>query len=411
MSERLKSDIKKLAQTREFLHPQEMLLKEKTSNRNLFIGLPKEIARQENRIALRPEAVMQLVNQGHEVWVETGAGKGSKHSDYDYSNVGAKIAYSPEEIYSADLLVKIAPPTLEDIELMKPKATLISALQIGSLTPDLLLAMNSKRITGIAYELIEDKVGGLPFVRAMSEIAGSTVMLIAAEYLSSVHDGKGIILGGIVGVPPTKVVILGAGTVAEYAARTAVGLGASLKIFDQHLYKLRRIKQMLNNYQLYTSPLESMALQRALKSADLVIAALRPENGRSPCVVTEEMVQEMQPNSVIIDVSIDHGGCFETSEVTSHQNPVFKKYDVIHYCVPNIPSRVARTASTAFSNIILPLLLQISKRGGIEEMIYTSQGFSKGVYCHQGELTNESIARKYNMRFRDLGLLIGITRF
>lgn len=406
MSEIYKQGFKKLAQTSSLMHPQEMLMQIKTNTPRLFIGLPKEDPQKENRIALRPEAVMQLVNNGHEVWIEADAGKGSKHTNREYSEVGAKIVYSPEEVYQADIVLKISPPTVEQINYMKQRSSLISALHLASLPVEVVHAINQKKITGIAFELIEDKVGGLPFVRAMSEIAGSTVMLIAAEYLSSVNNGKGIILGGITGVPPTKVVILGAGTVAEYAARTAIGLGASVKIFDSHIYKLRRLKQELSYPQLYTSPLDTFSLQRSMRAADVVIGAIRGESGRSPCVITEDMIQEMQPNSVIIDVSIDQGGCFETSEMTTHQSPIFVKYDVIHYCVPNIPSRVARTASTAFSNLFIPVLLQIIKKGGVEEMIFGSQGFAKGVYAHNGELTNVSLAHRFNMRYKDLSLLM-----
>ena len=238
----------------------------------------------------------------------------------------------------------------------------------------------------------------------MSEIAGSTVMLIAAEYLNS-ENGKGVILGGITGVPPTKVVILGAGTVAEYAARTAIGLGAEVKIFDNQVYKLRRLRHDLG-VQVYTSTIDTITLRKELREADVVIGSLRSEEGGSPCVVTEDMVAEMKSNSVIIDVSIDQGGCFETSRMTDHKNPVFKKYDVIHYCVPNIPSRVARTATTALSNIFTPIFLQIAKKGGVEDMIYTKEWFMKGVYAYKGNLTNHYIAKKFNMKYKDLQLLM-----
>ena len=406
MSDKFKSDIKKIAQTHMLYHPQEALMKTRQTKKSLLIGLPKEVALQENRISLRPEAVALLVNNGHEVWLETGAGLPAKYSDREFSEAGAKIVYSPEEVYSADIILKIAPPTLDEINLMKDRTTLISTLQLANVEPPYLQAINSKRITAVAFELLEDKVRGLPVVRAMSEIAGSTVMLIAAEYLSSAHDGKGIILGGITGVPPTQVMILGAGTVAEYAARTAIGLGASVKVFDNNLYKLRRLKQSLGNHHLYTSTLDTVTLREALRATNVVIGALRSENGRTPCVITEDMISEMKPNSVIIDVSIDHGGCFETSHTTSHQRPIFRKYDVIHYCVPNIASRVARTASDAISNIFTPLLLRMAELGGVDDMIYEDKGFARGVYSYQGELTNEDIGRKYGMKYRALSLII-----
>jgi alanine dehydrogenase len=406
-----KSGFKSVAQSVSFYHPQESLMEVKKNRKSLLIGLPKETSPSENRIGLRPDAVLVLVQNGHEIVVETGAGNAAKYKDEEYSEAGAKIVYSAEEALKADIVIKIAPPTVEEITQMKDRATLISALHLANLQADYLVALNHKRITAVAFELIEDKGGNQTIVRAMSEIAGSTVMLIAAEYLSNAHNGKGIILGGITGVPPTKVMILGAGTVAEYAARTALGLGASVHIFDDNLYKLRRLKQNLGNYHLYTSTLDRGAISEMLKVCDVAIGALRADNGsRTPCVITEEMVQEMKPNSVIIDVSIDHGGCFETSRTTTHQKPVFKKYDVIHYCVPNIASRVAHTASQAISNIFLPIILRIADSGGVDEMTYIDSGFAKGIYSYLGELSNESIAKKFGMKFRPLSSLIMASR-
>jgi alanine dehydrogenase len=385
------------------LYPQEALLKIKTSNNKLYIGIPKEQEFLENRVCLTPEAVAVLVNNGHEVIVETDAGTSAKYSDREYSDAGAKISYSTEEVFQADIVLKVEPPTLKEIAYMKPGKTLISALQTANLKPDFINAITKQRLIALAFELIEDKVGGMPVVRAMSEIAGSTVMLIAAEYLNS-KNGKGVILGGITGVPPTKVIILGAGTVAEYAARTALGLGAEVKVFDNQVYKLRRLKHDLG-LQIYTSTIDTITLRRELKEADVVIGSLRSEEG-SPCVVTEDMVAEMKPNSVIIDVSIDQGGCFETSEMTTLSNPVFRKYDIIHYCVPNIPSRVARTATTALSNLFTPILLQLAKRGGVEEMIYSKDWFMRGVYAYKGNLTNAYIAKKTGLKYKDLSLLL-----
>jgi alanine dehydrogenase len=288
---------------------------------------------------------------------------------------------------------------------MKPGRILFSALQLGNLNRTYFEKLNKKRIAAIGYELLEDKVGGMPVVRAMSEIAGSSVMLIAAEYLSNVHNGKGVILGGITGVSPTKVAILGAGTVGEFAARTALGLGVDIQIFDNHLYKLRRIKHLLG-HQVSTSTFEPSTLEGALKISDVVIGALRAEKGRIRFLVTEEMVSQMKPGSVIIDVSIDQGGCFETSEITTHQNPVFTKYGVIHYCVPNIASRVARTATTALSNIFTPILLELSESGGLDEMIFTQKWFMKGVYTYKGNLTNATVSHMIGLKYTDLNLLM-----
>ncbi len=387
------------------LATQEKLLEVKRSNKILFIGIPKEVAMQENRVSLTPEAVALLTNNGHEVWVESNAGVTAKFADNEYSEAGAKIVYSAKEVFEADIILKIEPPSDEEIEYLKPGKTLISALQMGNQRESYFHKLNKKRVTAVGFELIEDKVGGMPVVRAMSEIAGSTVMLIAAEYLSSVSNGKGIILGGITGVPPTKIVLLGAGTVAEYAARAALGMGAEVQVFDNHLYKLRRIKQALNT-QIYTSTIDTVTLSNSLQAADVVIGAIRAEKGRNRCVVTEEMVMNMKPESIIIDVSIDHGGCVETSELTTHRNPVFRKHDVIHYCVPNIPSRVSRTATTAISNILTPILLQAGDVGGIDEMIFSHKWFMNGVYTYKGFLSNANVARKFGLKHKDLNLLM-----
>ncbi len=385
------------------LYPQEKLMKVRENVTILTIGIPKETEGDENRVCLTPESVSILVNNGHEVVIESGAGSTPKMSDRDFSEAGARIVYSALEVFSSDIVLKVDPPTPEQLGMMKMGKTLISALQVGRLQPEFLKAVNDKKITALAYEYIEDKEGGKPIVKSMSEIAGSTVMLIAAEYLNS-NNGKGVIIGGITGVPPTKVVILGAGTVAEYAARAALGLGAEVKVFDNHIYKLRRLKHNLG-HQLYTSTIDSVTLRNEMKRADVVIGSLRSDEVNC-FVVTEEMVAEMRPNSIVIDVSIDQGGCFETSRITNHKNPVYRKFDVIHYCVPNIPSRVARTATIALSNIFTPMLLQISKRGGVDEMIYSKEWFMKGVYAYKGNLTNPNLARKFNMSYKDLELLI-----
>ena len=399
-----KSGFEKLAQSSS-LYPQEQLAPVKTKKGSLQLGMPLEISMQESRISLTPDSVEILVNNGHEIIVETNAGVSSKFTDNAYSEAGAKIAYSPEEVYQSNIILKVEPPTEAEIGLMKTGQTLISALQFGNQNPSFINELNKKRITALAYEFLEDKVGGFPIVRALSEIAGSMVMLIAAEYLSNINNGKGVIIGGISGVPPTKVLILGAGTVAEYAARAALGLGADIHIFDNHLYKLRRIKHAIA-HQVYTSTIDTVTLSNALKEADVVIGAIRPEKGRVRYVVTEEMVAEMKQDSLIIDLSIDQGGCIETSELTSLDQPVFRKHDVIHYCVPNIGSRVPHTASTALSNIFTPTVLRAGEEGGVEEMIFSHKWFMKGVYTYKGSVTNEQVARKFGMKHKDLDLLM-----
>ncbi len=387
------------------VYTKEAPLAVKTNRHSLLIGLPKEISLQENRIALTPEAVAILVRNGHNVIVENGAGEKAKFTDTEYSEAGARIAYSPKEVYEANLILKVESLVDEEFEYVQSGSTVISTVNLPTHDRAYFERINDKNITSFGYEYIEDQEGGMPVIRSMSEIAGSTVMLIAGEYLSNADNGRGIILGGITGVPPTKVVMLGAGTVTEYAVRAALGMGADVKIFDRHLYKLQRLKYAVGHH-IYTSIIDSDTMTEAIQRADVVIGAIRAEEGISPVVVTEETISRMKPDSVIIDVSIDQGGNFETSRMTTHKNPTYKHMGVIHYCVPNIAARVAHTASMALSNIFLPFLLETGTTGGIEQMMYANRWFMKGVYTHKGTLTNAHIARKFNMRFKDLDLLL-----
>ncbi len=404
MSESIRSELEEIAKGTA-LYPKESPLRTREGRKTLQISVPIETSLQENRVSLKPESVSLLVNNGHEILVETGAGNSANFKDNEYSEAGARIIYNRNEVFQTDIVLKVEPPTKYELEMMKPGITLISAFQPGTQNIDFLENLAKKRITAIGYEFIEDKVGGLPLVRAMSEIAGSSIMLIAAEYLSKTNEGQGIVLGGVTGVPPTKVIILGAGTVAEFAARAALGLGADISIFDDQIYKLRRLKHAIG-HQVHTSTIDNGALEKAIATADVVIGAVRAEKGRNKIIVTEEMVSQMKPGSVIIDVSIDQGGCIETSRQTNLNDPVFAVYDVIHYCVPNIASRVAKTATIAISNIFAPILLQIADSGGIDDMIYQHKWFMKGVYAYKGSLTNLYLARKYNLGYKDLSLLM-----
>lgn len=387
------------------MYPLESPARIKEGKSSLQIGVPIETSLQENRVALKPESVEVLVQNGHEVVIETRAGESANFMDNAYSEAGAKIAYDHKEVLQSNIVLKVEPPTQYELEMLKTGGVLISAFQSGTQTSDFLVALGKKKITAIGYEFIEDKVGGLPLVRAMSEIAGSSVMLIAAELLSRTHEGRGVILGGVTGVPPTKVVILGAGTVAEYAARAAIGLGVDIQIFDNQIYKLRRLKHAIG-HQVHTSTIDHVTLSKAVQEADVVIGAIRAEKGRNKVVVSEEMVSTMKPGSVVIDVSIDQGGCIETSRQTTLKDPTYKMYDVIHYCVPNIASRVSQTASIAVSNIFTPILMHIADAGGVEEMIFSNKGFMKGVYMYKGSLTNLYLARKFNLGYKDLSLLM-----
>ncbi len=388
------------------LMPQESVLEVSKLKKELHVGIPKETSFQENRVPLVPESVALLVSNGHDILIETGAGNNAHFTDSDYSEAGAQIAYAADEIYSkCDLILKIAPPSMEELDKFKDKQSLLSILQIGMQPEGYINKLSSKKITALAYEYIKDETDVYPVIQAMSEIVGSAAILIASEYMSNTMGGKGELLGGVTGIPPTQVVILGAGTVSEYAARAALGLGANVKVFDNSLYKLRRLQKNLGS-RIYTSTLNPSILLKSLRTADVAIGAIIAKEGRSPIVVTEEMVSEMRFGSVIIDVSIDQGGCFETSEVTNHSNPVFRKYGVIHYGVPNIASRVARTASCALSNIFTPILLNIGDEGGMDELLWKDQYARNAAYLYRGTVTNKYVAELCNLPFRDLNLLM-----
>jgi alanine dehydrogenase len=385
--------------------PQEEMLEVARKKGKLYIGIPKEMAFQENRVPLVPDAVALLINNGHRIVIETGAGKAAHFEDTDYSEAGAEIVYSAKEVYKADIILKIAPPTLEEIECMQTKQTLFSSLQLTVQPEDFLKKLIAKKLNCVAYDMITDDAGIFPVIRAMGEIAGGTSILIAAELLSNANHGVGSILGGISGVSPTEVVIIGAGTVGEFAARAALGLGATVKVFDNSTSRLRRLQSQLGT-RIFTSVIVPKVLEKHLKTADVVIGALRAAKGRTPCIVTETMVSEMKTGSVIIDVSIDQGGVFETSDVTNHTKPVFRKHGVIHYCVPNIPSRVARTASYAFSNIFQQILMSMGDEGGFDSIVRKDAGVRNGVYVYNGILTNQYLGETFNLPFKDINLLM-----
>jgi alanine dehydrogenase len=381
----------------------------KAPGEKLFIGIPKEVAFQENRIALTPEAVGVIVANGNQVIVEHKAGEGSNYTDQDYAEAGAKIVYDKSEVYKAPILVKSAPPVEEDLPFLQMNQTIISPIHLSALKKHYIEHMMAKRITALSFENFKDDSGTYPIVRSMSEITGSAVMLIAGQYLSSFNKGKGVLLGGISGIPPTKVVIVGAGIVGEFATRNALALGASVKVFDNNVSKLKQLQNNLGQ-RIWTSVLEPRILAKQLKTCEVAVGALSNESGRAPVVVSEEMVAAMRPGSIIIDVAIDRGGCFETSELTSHEQPTFIKHDVIHYCVPNIASGFARTASQAISNVLMPLILEVSDEGGIEEMVWHNFNLREGIYLFKGALTDIYISQKFDLKYTDLNLLIASRR-
>ncbi len=385
--------------------PKEQLEAVINRDNQLAIGIPRETSFQEKRVALAPEAVALLTNNGHKVKVETGAGMDANFSDRQYSEAGAEIIENTREVYQCEILLKVEPPSAEEIDMMQRKQILISALQLSIQPEHFLRKLMDKRITAIAWDYVMDEDGNLPVVNAMGEIAGNTSILIASEYLSNYNQGVGTMLGGITGVKPSEVVIIGAGSVGEYATRAALGLGSLVKVFDNSTYRLRRLQNSLGS-RLFTSTIQPKVLLNALKTADVAIGAIKAPHGRTPCVVQENMVREMKEGSIIVDVSIDQGGVFETSEVTNHDFPTFKKHGIIHYCVPNIASRVSRTASYALSNIFAPVLVNAGREAGVENLLKKHRGLRKGVYIFNGTLTNEFLGESYNIPYKDLDLLM-----
>jgi alanine dehydrogenase len=390
--------------TKQQLIPQEEKLEIQRQKSNLFIGIPKETSFQERRICLTPDAVNSLVDHGHRVMIESGAGESSSYSDKEYSEAGAEITRDTKKVYGCPILLKVEPPTLPEIELMNPQTILISAIQLKTRKAEYFEALHKKKITALAFEFIKDDDGTFPAVKSLSEIAGTASVLIAAELMINSECGKGLLFGNITGVPPTEVVIIGAGTVGEFAAKTAIGLGASVKVFDNSIVKLRRLQNQLQQ-RIFTSTIQPKMLLKALRRCDVAIGAMRGKE-RCPIIVNETMVEHMKKGAVIVDVSIDTGGCFETSEVTSHQNPTFVKHDVIHYCVPNIPSRYSKTASLSISNILTPYLLQIAENGGIETAIRCDNGLKNGVYFYHGILTNKAIGEWFGLSNSDINLIV-----
>jgi alanine dehydrogenase len=386
------------------LLPQEETLEVLKQKGELFIGIPNENQYQEKRICLTPDAVNAITSNGHRVLMEAGAGESASYTDVEYTEAGASITRDTKKVFSCPLLLKVEPPTLSEIHLMNPQTIIISALQIKTRSKEYFEELAKKRITAIAFEYIRDEDGKYPAVRSLSEIAGIASVLIASEIMAATNQGNGLMFGNISGVPPIEVVILGAGTVGEFAARSALGLGANVKVFDNSLTKLRNIQTNLKQT-IYTSTLQPKNLLKSLKRCDVAIGAVRGSD-RSPIVVSSTMVEQMKKGSVIIDVSIDMGGCFETSELTTHDRPTQEKFGVIHYGVPNIPARYPRTSSVSISNIFTPYLLKIGEDGGLENSLRFDKGLRNGLYMYHGILTNKSVGEWFDLKYSDINFLI-----
>ena len=387
------------------LFPEECLLREIAKQARLSIGIPKENSSVETRLALTPEGVAIVTEEGHSVYVERGAGEPMQYSDFQYSEAGAFIVDNASEVFSADLVLKIAPPTIQELNMMHDRSAIMSMLQLSNLSSDCIKLMMSKKMNAIAYELIRDEQKQFPVVSSISEIEGNTAIAVAAELMSNERGGKGLLLGGVAGISPTEVLILGAGIAGSVAARTAIALGATVKIFDHDINKLRKIQHYLGQ-QVFTSVIHPAVIFKALQTADAVIGNLRYINGSERFMVSEELVKTMKPGAIIIDMSVDQGGCFETSECRTLQNPVFEKHGIIHYCVPNISARVARTSSMALSNIFAPVLLKIGNSGSVDSAIKESAGFRHGAYVFGGVLVNHLIGDYYGIAANDIGLLL-----
>lgn len=390
--------------TKQQLLPQEEKLEIARHKSELFIGIPKETSYQERRICLTPDAVNSLTSHGHRVMIESGAGLSASYCDKEYSDAGAEITADTQKVLSCPMLLKVEPLTMEEIKIVNQGAIVISAIQLKTRKTAYFEALAKKKVTALAFEYIKDEDGSYPAVKSLSEIAGTASVLVAAELMINNEFGKGLLLGNITGVPPTDVVILGAGTVGEFAAKTALGLGANVKVFDNSITKLRRLQNNLSQ-RIFTSTIQPKSLLKALRRCDVAIGAMRGKE-RCPVVVTETMVEHMKRGAVIVDVSIDTGGCFETSEITTHEKPTFIRHNVIHYCVPNIPSRYSKTASLSISNIITPSLLQIAEDGGIESAIRMNKGLKNGVYLYHGILTNKVIGDWFGLPDSDINLIV-----
>ncbi len=386
------------------LLPQEEKLELTRQKGQLFIGIPKEIYFQEKRICLTPDAVGAIVANGHRVLIENGAGNEAGFTDNDYSEAGAHLTKDTAKVFGCPIVLKVEPPTLDELKMIKPKSVLISALQLKTRKKSYFDALAEKKITALAFEFIRDEDHSYPAVKALSEIAGTASILIAAELMVNAKDGNGLLFGNISGVPPIEVVVIGAGTVGQFAVRSAIGLGANVKVFDSSINKLRKLQTAVGQT-LYTSTMQPKNLIKALRRCDVAIGAIRGKN-RSPVIVTQTMVENMKKGAVIIDVSIDMGGCFETTDMTTHDKPIVVKNDVIHYGVPNIPARYPKTASISISNIFTPYILEIAESGGLENAVRYDQGLKNGLYFYRGILTNKAVADWFDMSYSDINLLI-----
>ncbi|MCS3650880.1 alanine dehydrogenase [Salinibacter ruber] len=388
------------------LMTQEKPLKQDDEQESLRIGVPREVGNEEQRVALAPSGTGALVANGHEVYVKEGAGHEAHFQNDEYVDAGAELVSAPDDLYErSDLIVKVGPPVEDEMELLQKGQILLSALNLGGTTAEFLHHLMRLQITGIGFEFIRDPDGTFPLVRMMHEITGSVSIQIAGRYLESNEGGKGVMLGGISGVPPATVVILGADVIGQWAARTALGYGAHVIVLDTELGSLRTLENTLDR-SVTTAVASEHYLRRAVRSADVVVGAMVTGGERSPLLVTEDMVQSMAPGGVIVDAVMDQGGCIETSRPTTHSDPTYRRHDIVHYCVPNMPSNAARTASYALTHVLVPYLLRIGEAGSINEALWRDEGLRNGTYVYRQHLTKQNLASMFGMSHRDIELLI-----
>ncbi len=405
MTSKEKSKEKSLI-SKTMLMPREEMLEVKKRGQKIKIGIPSDFTKVEYRVPLTPQAVDLLVSYGHEILIEKNAGKSASYSDKDYQEAGAVIVENKEETFQCDIIVRISPFNDEEIDMLRGNQVIISSIQVQAYCHDLIQKMLHKKITAIAFEYLENEDGYMPFVHQMSQIAGVTSITLASEYLSKSRNGKGVLFGEVTGITPAELVIIGTSTAAEYAARAALGLGIFVKVFDTSVYELSKLEEKLGR-RIFTSVFYPKVLRKALVSADVVIGAMS-FNTTPKFKVSEELVKKMKEGSVIIDLNVNQGGCFETSECTDFNKPTFVKHGVVHYCVPNSPALVARTASISLSNILIPILLSIGDIGGVDSYIKNSRGFRKGVYIYHGILTNRDIGNIFNIPSKEIDLLLAV---
>jgi len=389
-----------------YMLPKEEMLEIRRKGKKVRIGIPSDREKVEYRVPLTPQAVELLVSYGHEILIEKDAGKSASYTDEEYREAGASVMDTRKEIFECDIVLRVSPFDESEIDLLKGHQALISNLQINAQCPNSIAKLSHKKMTSIAYEYLEDEDGTKPVGQLMSQISGSTSIMLFNEYMSKSHNGKGVLLGSVTGISPSELVILGSGTAAEFAARAALGLGAIVKVFDDNISSLRKLEQKLPQ-PIFTSVFYPKVMRKALKSADAVLGAM-PVGMPPSFRITEDMVKKMKPGSVIIDLNISQGGCFETSQCTDLNNPSFIKHDIVHYCVPNLPAIVSRTASIALSNVLIPILISVGEIGGIENYIKSSKCFRKGVVVYNGILTNSTLAEKFSLPYKDIDLLLAV---